>query len=268
MHNNFENFNNLPVEAEVNTEKLLTDLERAQKQIEELKIANLRANENLSVATHQIRSPLASIKGYASLILEGDFGEVPEYLHEPLNTIFNAANSAGKTVNDFLDLSRMEQGAMRYYLKDFDLGNLVQEAVNEIKAGIEENNLELKLNIPDGPFLIHSDKAKLKHILINLIDNANKYTKEGYIEISLERTENNKVLFSVKDSGVGIKPETLPKLFQKFSRDTDAGKSNIHGTGLGLYVARKLVEARHGRIWAESEGENKGSQFYVELQLI
>jgi signal transduction histidine kinase len=268
MHNNFENFNTLPAEAEINVEKLLADLERAQKHIEELKIANQRANENLSVATHQIRSPLASIKGYASLILEGDFGEVPEYLREPLNTIFKAANSAGKTVNDFLDLSRMEQGAMRYYLKDFDLSNLVQEAVNEIKGGINENNLELKLNIGEGPFLIHSDKAKLKHVLINLIDNANKYTKEGYIEVSLQRTVDNKVIFSVKDTGVGIKPETLLNLFQKFSRDTDANKQNIHGTGLGLYVAKKLIEARHGRIWAESEGDGKGSQFYVELDLI
>lgn len=268
MHNNFENFNNLPAEAEINVEKLLAELEKAHRQMEELKAAKDRANENLSVATHQIRSPLASIKGYASLMLEGDFGEVPDYLREPLNTIFNAANSAGKTVNDFLDLSRMEQGAMRYYLKDFDLGNLVQEAVDEIKAGINENNLELKLNIGEGPFLIHSDKAKLKHVLINLIDNANKYTKSGFIEISLQKTENNKVLFSVKDSGVGIKTETIPKLFQKFSRDTDASKANIHGTGLGLYVARKLVESRHGRIWAESEGEGRGSQFYVELQLV
>jgi signal transduction histidine kinase len=76
------------------------------------------------------------------------------------------------------------------------------------------------------------------------------------------------VIFSVRDSGVGIKPETMPLLFQKFSRCSDASKSNIHGTGLGLYVAKRMLEAHNGRIWAESEGESKGSQFYVELDLV
>lgn len=234
----------------------------------ELKKAINSANEFVSLATHQFRGPLGAIKGYVSLILEGDYGDLPEKVREPLNIIVKSADTLGKTVNDFLDISKIEQGEMRYYLKDFNLADLVQEVVNELKLGIKSDGLELRLNIPKGEFIIHNDKTKLKHVLINLLDNAHKYTKVGWIEISLEHIPNKKILLAVKDSGDGIAPETLPLLFQKFSRAGDADKSNVHGTGLGLYVAKKIVEARHGRIWAESEGLGKGSQFYVELDSI
>ncbi|MFA6797631.1 MAG: ATP-binding protein, partial [Candidatus Paceibacterota bacterium] len=93
-----------------------------------------------------------------------------------------------------------------------------------------------------------------------------KYTKEGSITVSLEKKDNSKVLLAIKDTGVGIAKETLPHLFEKFSRAKDAFKTNILGTGLGLYVAKKMMEAHKGRVWAESEGEGKGSQFYVEFE--
>ena len=115
---------------------------------------------------------------------------------------------------------------------------------------------------------IHEDKAKLKQVFINLIDNATKYTKAGWIEIGLNPKGEDSVLFSVKDSGVGISKDTMPLLFRKFSRAKDAHGANILGTGLGLYVAKKMMEAQNGQIWAESEGVGKGSQFYVELKLI
>ncbi|MEI7480570.1 MAG: HAMP domain-containing sensor histidine kinase, partial [bacterium] len=162
----------------------------------------------------------------------------------------------------------IEQGQMRYFMKDFDLRDLTNEVVKELKGNIQKNGLELRCNIPHGYFLVHDDKAKLKQVLMNLVDNANKYTQTGYIEIGLSKTADNKVVFYVKDSGVGISKETMPLLFQKFSRAKDAGKVNILGTGLGLYVAKKMIEAQNGRIWAESDGEGKGSQFYVELDLI
>jgi signal transduction histidine kinase len=242
--------------------KIISDLKADNLQ---LKKANQLKDEFVSLATHQIRGPVGAIKGYISLIMEGDYGEISKNLTEPLGIIFKSTDSLSKTVNDFLDVSRIEQGEMRYYLKDFDLVDLVNEVVSEMKTLMRGNGLELHLNIASGPLLVHHDKAKFKHVLTNLIDNANKYTKKGFIEIGLKRKSKDKILFSVKDSGVGIKAETMPKLFEKFSRDVDANKANIHGTGLGLYVAKKMVEAHHGRIWAESDGANKGSQFYVEI---
>ena len=157
---------------------------------------------------------------------------------------------------------------MRYYRKDFDFVNLVTDVVNEMKNSIENSGLELRLSISADQYVIHGDKTKLKHVLLNLVDNASKYTKNGFIEIGLNKSVDNKIIFSVKDSGVGIKPETMPLLFQKFSRCKDANMANILGTGLGLYVAKKMVEAQNGRIWAESAGEGKGAQFYVELDLV
>jgi signal transduction histidine kinase len=115
---------------------------------------------------------------------------------------------------------------------------------------------------------VHSDKTKLKHVLINLIDNAHKYTKSGWIEVGLESKPEGKIMLSVKDSGIGIKQEIIPDLFKKFGRTEDARKLDSRGTGLGLYIARKIVEARHGRIWAESKGKGEGTQFYVEMDSI
>ncbi|HAO64984.1 TPA: hypothetical protein DCQ44_03320 [Candidatus Taylorbacteria bacterium] len=213
------------------------------------------------------RGPLGAIKGYASLMLEGDYGQVPKEFIEPLDIIFRSTDTLTKTVSDFLDVSRIEQGEMKFYLKNFDVATLVDEVVNEQRLNFKKNNLELRLKSEKGEYIVHEDKAKLKQVLINLVDNSNKYTKAGWIEIGLKKTNENKLLFSVKDSGVGISKETLPLLFKKFSRAQDAQGSNILGTGLGLYVAKKLIEAKGGRIWAESEGKGKGSQFYVELNL-
>ena len=231
------------------------------------KINHLK-NEYISLATHQIRGPLGAIKGYVSLLLEGDYGKVPNEFVEPLDIIFRSTDSLNKTVNDFLDISRIEQGEMKYHLKDFDIVKLVDEVVNEMRISITKNGLELRLNIIKGEYILHDDRVKLKQVLINLIDNANKYTNKGWIEVGLVKNKENTLLFSVKDNGIGIPKQTIPLLFKKFSRDKSAQTANILGTGLGLYIAKKLIEARNGKIWAESEGEGKGAQFYVEIDLL
>lgn len=267
--NNLKPFNqNTDFCVDLNSLNPREELLRAQKIIEKLKKTNEQKDEFVSLATHQIRSPLGAIRGYISLIIEGDYGVVSEELYEPLNIILKSVDTLGKTVNDFLDLSRIDQGEMRYYKKDFDLTQLANEVVNEMKKGIIDTGLDLKINISTEPLIVHGDKTKLKHVLLNLLDNASKYTKTGFIKINLHRKNNDKVVFSIKDSGVGIKPKTMPLLFQKFSRCAEASQTNILGTGLGLYIAKKMLEAQNGRIWAESEGENKGSQFYVELDLV
>lgn len=232
----------------------------------ELKRINHLKNEFISMASHQLRGPLAAIKGYVSLLIEGDYGNVPKEFIEPLDIIFKSTDSLAKTVSDFLDISRIEQGEMKFYLKDFNLVDLVNEVVMELSPNINRH-LELKIKIPKDTLIVHEDKTKIKQVLINLIDNSNKYTKSGWMEIGLKKNTAETVLFWVKDSGVGISKETLPLLFKKFSRAKDAHSANILGTGLGLYVAKKILDVREGKIWAESEGEGKGAQFYVELRL-
>lgn len=253
----------------IKAENKIRELENKILHLEEinhkLKKTNHLKNEFVSLATHQIRGPLGAIKGYISLILEGDYGNVPEKFIEPLNIIFNSTDSLNKTVNDFLDVSRIEQGEMKYYMKDFNVVDLVNEVVREMKNSIKNNNLELRLNINADPIIVHDDKIKMKQIFTNLIDNANKYTEKGWVEISLYKKNEQRVIFCVKDSGLGIAKKTLPLLFRKFSRAKEMGHSGILGTGLGLYVAKKMMQAQHGQIWAESKGVGKGSEFYVEV---
>ncbi|MEI8124025.1 MAG: HAMP domain-containing sensor histidine kinase, partial [bacterium] len=184
--NNLKSFShNTDFKIDLNPLNPREELLRAQKIIEELRKSNELKDEFVSMATHQIRSPLGAIKGYISLITEGDYGVVSEELHEPLNIILKSVDTLGKTVNDFLDISRIDQGEMRYYKKDFDLAHLATEVVNEMKNEILNNGLDLKFNISTELLTIHGDKAKIKHVLLNLVDNAIKYTKTGYIKINL-----------------------------------------------------------------------------------
>jgi two-component system sensor histidine kinase VicK len=112
---------------------------------------------------------------------------------------------------------------------------------------------------------VNVDEGKIKQVFLNIIDNAIKYTPVGEVNIFINKTLNNKVLVKIEDTGVGIKPEVLPNLFNKFVRAPDASKVNILGTGLGLYVAGQILKAHNGRAWGESKGKGEGSKFYVEL---
>jgi signal transduction histidine kinase len=243
-----------------------SSLELANERLKEL---DHMKSEFVSLATHQIRGPLAAIKGYVSLMIEGDYGQVPATFVEPLDTVFKSTDSLSKMVTDFLDVSRIDLGQMKYEFTDFDFRDLVEEVSKELKIGVEAKGLEYKEKITHGKCPVKADRTKLKQVLINLIDNSSKYTEKGGLEVSVEKLkEGNKILFAVKDSGVGISKATLPVLFQRFSRAKNANDVNILGTGLGLYIAKKMVEANHGKIWAESEGEGKGAEFYVELNLV
>jgi len=210
-----------------------------------------------------MRGPVPAIKGYASMMRDGDYGEVPARIKGTVDIIFESSNALTTVVQDFLDISRIEQGRMKYELTVFDFSKLVQSVGEELAPVGERRGLRVKLEIEPN-IIVEADTGKMRQIIGNLIDNAIKYTSRGHIIVSLKKSGANARL-EVKDTGVGIRPETLPKLFQKFSRAEDASKANVLGTGLGLYAAKKLLEAQSGTIWAESEGEEKGSTFSVEL---
>ncbi len=250
-------------EDRVRIEKLNRDLLEANEHLKEM---DEQKTEFISLASHQLRGPLTAIKGYASMVLEGDFGNMPDLLKEAMETMYKSTQSLVVLVGDYLDVSRMDQGRMKYDFTDFDLKPLVTEIVAELQPSIKIANLELTSNVEDGEdYFVHGDEGKLKQVISNIIDNSIKYTPHGTIVLSLSRNDKDKILISVKDTGVGIDAKVLPKLFERFTRAPDASKTNISGTGLGLYVAKKMIEAHRGRIWAESEGKDKGSTFVIEL---
>jgi signal transduction histidine kinase len=262
---------NREVKTRQKIEKLAEDLSTANDRLKEL---DQQKSEFVSLASHQLRGPLTAVKGYASMIIEGDFGNMDEGVKGAIEKMYKSTQDLVVLVNDYLDVSRIEQGRMQYDFTTFDMKDLVAQVVVELKPNIEKANLTLDFDVDTNQkFMINADMGKIKQVIGNFIDNSIKYTPKGAIHVWLSKTnvgnptQKAKALITISDTGVGIAPEVLPKLFEKFTRAPDASKTNILGTGLGLYVAKKMVEAHHGRVWAESAGQNKGSSFFIELDL-
>jgi len=250
--------------------RLREEIEKQEKQLEiantKLKELDQLKSEFVSLATHQIRAPLSAIKGYLSEVFEGDYGHYPKELEKPLRVVYDSTENLVNIVGDFLNISRIESGNMKYELASVDMKQVVTDSIKTLNPNIERAGLELKVEIPEGTFGVYADIGKVKQVIGNLIDNSIKYTPKGSLKVSLSKNEKTqKVLFELTDTGIGIPPEVLPKLFQKFTRAKDANEVNIIGTGLGLYVAKMMIEGQKGRVWATSPGKGRGSSFFVEL---
>ncbi len=252
------------VEQREKIEKLATDLETANVKLKEL---DKLKNEFLSFATHQLKNPLGGIKGYSSMLMQGDYGEIPKEAKDAIAIIFKQTQDLVLMVQDFLDVSKIEQGGMKYEMKPFDLKELVSSIIQEVSPSAKEKKLYLKFNVGPGNYRVNGDNIKLKQVLFNIIDNSIKYTPQGGLIVDLTNN-NGEITYSVKDTGIGIAKEDIPKLFAKFSRTKEANQTNVSGTGLGMYLAKQIVEAHGGKIGIESEGKGKGSTFFIKLKSI
>lgn len=253
------------VEQRERIERLAKDLETANEKLKEL---DQLKSEFLSLATHQIRAPLTAIKGYSSMLLDGDFGVLPQKAKDSIATIMKSCQNLIDVVGDFLNISRIEQGRLVYEKSVFEIAKLVREVVNELRPNVQTAGLTLSLDMPENfASKINADRNKIKQVISNVIDNAIKYSSQGEITVSVFE-KHGKVKIAVKDSGVGIDPSEMNKLFNKFSRTKDANKTNISGTGLGLYIAKKMLEAHGGDIKVFSEGVGLGATFTIELPII
>ncbi len=241
---------------------------REQLQVANDKLRELdkQKTEFLSIASHQLRAPLTAIKGYSSMILEGSFGEVGEKVRGAVDVVFQSSQKLVTVIEDFLNITRIELGKMKYEMAEMDLRQMTEMVIREQSHQVEARGLKLSFQAEEGlDYKVTADSGKISQVVTNLIDNAIKYTKQGEIKVSLMRTNTGKVRLAVQDTGVGLTPDAASHLFEKFTRAPDAGKVNIVGTGLGLYVAKQIVEAHKGKIWAESAGPGQGSTFVVEI---
>ncbi len=249
----------------------VADLKKANAKLKELDEAK---SEFISIASHQLRTPLTAIKGYVSMMLEGDFGRLEQKKEESLKKVFDSNQRLIGLIEDLLDVSRIESGKMEYNFKEARLNGMVLSVIDELANYAKNKNLNLEFEKPnEGLPEIRMDEEKIRLVIMNLIDNAIKYTQKGFVRVSLKvnnppsLTKGGTVEFCVSDSGMGVRPEDLPNLFQKFTRGTGTSLVHTEGTGLGLYVARQMIEAHHGHIWAESDGEGKGSRFCFSLPI-
>jgi signal transduction histidine kinase len=248
-------------------ENLTEQLKHTNERLREL---DRQKSEFLSIATHQLRGPLAAIRGHLSLILDGSYGDVPKKAKEVVQRVFDSGGLMAETINDFLNVSRIEQGSMKYEKERLSCDELVADIVQDLHSTAKSKKLSLTFTDKcDGTCYVYADAGKLRHIFFNLIDNAIKYTPKGAVKVALiAKPEEHTVRIEVTDSGVGIDQNEITTLFEKFVRTRDASGINVDGTGLGLYVAREMVEAHNGKIWAESPGKGKGSTFIVELPMV
>lgn len=234
---------------------------------EKLKDLDKLKTEFVSLASHQLRSPLTAIKGYASMLADGDYGKVSDEAKDAVDRIYESSKNLSIVVEDLLNVTKIEAGGMKYEMAPFNLYQLISDEAKDFSIIAEKKGLKLDFKGDNEDLcMVNGDKEKIRQIVINFIDNSIKYTKEGSISISV-KNKDGKVVFSVKDTGMGMTEEIKESLFQKFARGEGA-RVNTTGSGLGLYLAKEIAIAHKGRVWVESEGMGKGSSFFMELDAI
>lgn len=247
-------------------ERLALDLEAANERLKELDKAK---SEFVSIASHQLRSPLTAIRGYSSMLVEGSFGQLPQKAMEVAKRIEDSTKLMAMSIEDYLNVSRIESGNMKYNLSDFNLLELASKICDDLRPEALKQTLILlfRSDITSGG-MVNADVGKVHQIIHNLINNSIKYTKKGSISVFMrEDIKAKRIYIDISDTGIGMSQKTMDSLFQKFSRADNANSVNTSGTGLGLYVAVKMAEAMGGSITAHSEGDGKGSTFTFELPL-
>ena len=232
-------------------------------------------SEFISIASHQLRTPLTAIKGFVSLLLEGSYGKLDPKPQEAMNKVYISNERLIHLVEDLLNVSRMESGRMEFKFAPTKMGDLCQEIIDTFVLRAKEKSLYIHYKKPETPLPeLMIDAGKVKEVVSNMVDNALKYTPKGGVTLRLEvksqkskvkNEEEQFVRVTVSDTGIGIPQTEMPYLFNKFSRGKDVGRLNAAGTGLGLFVGKGMIENNGGRIWAESDGEGKGSRFIIEL---
>jgi signal transduction histidine kinase len=248
-------------------QKLADNLEKAN---ERLQFIDRQKSEFVSIASHQLRSPLTAIRGYVSMVLEGSYGSISEKTKEPLERISESAKFMALSINDFLDVSRIESGNMKYDYADVNVMDQAQHIVDDLRTdAIKRGLLLIFRSDMNGTGIVRADGGKTQQILHNLINNALKYTLKGTVTVyAHDDLKSKKMIIEIIDTGLGMSPETIEKLFAKFSRAKIASSANIMGTGLGLFVAREMARAMGGDIVCSSEGEGIGSNFTITLPLV
>lgn len=256
----------------VQNSRLYSTLDATSKELrtanEKLEQLDKLKDEFVSLASHELRTPMTVIKSYIWLLLEGKAGELSDKQKNYLDKTYTSTNRLIDMVNDMLNISRIESGRFTIEPKSMDMVALTNEVISEMQPKAQEQSIQLSFTQPPITIpQVFADQDRIKQVLINLIGNSLKFTpKNGNITVSIE-LKDNMVVSHVIDTGCGIKAEDMEKLFKKFNMlgGSYLTKQTGQGTGLGLYLSKSLIELHKGRIWVMSEGEGKGSTFSFSL---
>lgn len=236
------------------------------KSLRKIEIINKAKSDFISSVSHELRTPLTSVKGFSSLLVGEKFGKLPEEAKKRLEKIDNNVNKLMVIVNTLLDISRIESGKMEIKIGPFELIKLIKEVTDFLAPQIEAKKLTLTFNTPQS-LNVYMDRNLIERAIINLINNAIKFTPEkGKIKI-LCVEEDNQATISITDTGCGMKSEVVEKVFQEFFRSSTPENADIEGSGLGLSLVKRIIDIHKEKIWVASE-LGKGSTFSFTLKTV
>jgi len=268
IENQAEQLKKLYNELEISNQgtiALYKELDEKNRELQELDRLKSQFLANMS---HELRTPLNSIIGFTGIILQGLTGKITDEQRKQLDMVYDSGKHLLNLINDVLDLSKIAAGRMEVIPETFYLAEVIDSVIAMITPLATGKNLKLlTTNVPSPDFEIYSDKNKVKQILINLLNNAVKFTERGQVEINTNfPPEADEIEISVSDTGIGIKEEVLDSVFYEFRQVEGTVVRDKGGVGLGLSISKKLVELLKGKIWAESE-YGVGSRFTFSLPL-
>jgi len=246
------------------TLRLSEELQKRARELEELDRLKSAFLANMS---HELRTPLNSILGFTDVMLEGLDGDLTNYMDNDLRLIQKNGRHLLHLINDVLDMAKIESGRMNLHPETFKVHDLLEEVASITAPLASEKNLSLYIDEEsDNSVEVFADNTRLRQVMINLVNNSIKFTEKGGIGLCVKPIDGARVLISVKDTGIGIPPDHLEKIFQEFTQVDTSTTRKAGGTGLGLPISRRLIEMHGGRLWAESTGiEGEGSTLFVEL---
>jgi len=243
-------------------------LETEKHAHEELKKIDDAKNQFMLVTQHHLRTPLTVTTGYLDLLANGTLGKLPKKFAEVIAKALESTNKEIKVVDELLEVSSFQLGKGNIVTEpDIDVDDLLRGILNDLMPEADQKGIYLKFNNSIELPKISASKNQLKMAIYNVVDNAIKFTLRGGVDVSA-LSENGHILIAVKDTGIGIEKDGQKDIFSKtFQRDDQSWKINAAGKGIGLYLSSQIIQAHNGKIWVESEGKDKGSNFYIELPI-
>lgn len=239
------------------------ELRESNKMLRQLDKAK---DEFVGMASHQLRTPLTSIKGYISMVIDGDAGKITNSQKQLLDEAFNSSERMVSLINDFLNVSRIQTGKFILEKNQLNLANLVEQEINNLQPNATAHNLVFNFIKPDNFPITIADEGKIRQVVMNFLDNAIYYSPDNTIVNVDVRSDNDEVIFTVKDNGIGVPVHEKSQLFTKFYRASNARRKRPDGTGVGLYLAKKIITDHEGDMIFESI-EGKGSTFGFRLPI-